>query len=116
LTVADGAEGPLRVVLTWTDEPGSGVQNNLELDVRGPNDLHVPGNAEHRFEVDPLVDDPDMDGIVFDRRNTVEQVTIAEPTAGDYTVRVVATNTPFPPQGYALVAAGAGIEQLVPVT
>jgi hypothetical protein len=36
----------------------------------------------------------------------VEQVVIEAPAEGGYQVRVVAQNTPVPPQGYALCALG----------
>jgi serine protease AprX len=105
-TVEAGSEEPLRVALSWTDREGEGVQNNLQLDVRGPDALRAPGNAELRFEVDPLIDDPDLDGVVFDKRNTVELVAVPSPPAGEYSIRVLAANTPFPPQGYALCVVG----------
>jgi subtilisin family serine protease len=105
-SVGAGATEPLRIVLTWTDREGEGVQNSLQLDMRGPGGLRVVGNALHTFDRDPVFDDPDLDGVIFDHRNTVQQVLVDPPPPGDYAIRVVAANTPFPPQGYALCVVG----------
>ena len=36
----------------------------------------------------------------------LQQVLVVPPPPGDYAIRVVAANTPFPPQGYALCVVG----------
>lgn len=95
----------LRIVLTWTDHPANSVQNNLELDVRLPGQ-RLLGNGRHLYLKNAIVDDPDLDGLIFDKRNTVEQVDIDAPPPGQYRLRIVATNTPFPPQGYATCVIG----------
>jgi serine protease AprX len=105
LTVADGDPAPLVITLTWTDPPGNDIQNNLQLDVRGPNELFLVGNATHVFRKDPLFD-AEPTGVVFDKRNNVEQVRIDAAPPGTYLVRVTAQNTVVPPQGYALAAVG----------
>ena len=105
LTVAGGAAAPLVVTLAWTDPPGNDIQNNLHLDVRGPNELFLVGNATHVFRKDPLFD-AEPNGIVFDKRNNVEQVRIDAAVPGTYLVRVTAHNTVVPPQGYAIAAVG----------
>lgn len=98
---------PLRFVLTWTDVPGSGVQNNLGLEIKGPAGLLWHGNGQHVYLRDPLLDNLISTGSErFDKRNNVEQVLIQEPQPGEYEVRVRALNTPFPPQGYALCVLG----------
>jgi len=104
-TVAAEAKEPLRIVLTWLDPPEDGVQNDLGLEVLSAG-LRIAGNAEHTFGRDPALDRADRFGVVWDDRNTVEQVVVATPPAGDYRIRVVARNTLFPPQGYALVVCG----------
>jgi serine protease AprX len=104
-TVQAGAKEPLRVVLTWLDPAEDGVQNDLGLEVL-TGGLRVAGNAEHTFGRNPALDRVDRFGVLWDDRNTVEQVVVAEPAAGDYRIRVVARNTLFPPQGYALVVCG----------
>jgi subtilisin family serine protease len=104
-TVAEGAKEPLRIVLTWTDLAGSGVQNDLGLEIVQPGGKRISGNAEHQWGRDALTDHPDLFGILWDDRNTVEQIEIGEPAKGEYQVRVVARNT-LAPQGYALVVSG----------
>jgi serine protease AprX len=103
--IPEGAH-EVRVVLTWTDPPSRSVQNNLALDVSGPGGFRVLGNAEHTFRKDPLFDDPKATGMIFDKRNNVEQVVLTDPAPGTYRVRVWAEVTAFPPQGYALCAVG----------
>jgi len=105
-TVADGATDPLIVTLTWTDAPGNDIQNNLQLDVRGPNGFGSVGNPDHRFRRDSLFDDLGLGGVPYDKRNNVEQVRLENPPAGDYFFRVIAQNTVTPPQGYALCVCG----------
>jgi subtilisin family serine protease len=117
--VPPGTAGGLRVMLTWTDPPGVGLQNNLQLEVRGPAGELVVGNPEHRYlrggtTVDALFDSPER---AFDNRNNVEGVTVESPAAGSWRVRVRAQNTPFPPQGYALAVVGevrGGLETAAP--
>jgi serine protease AprX len=103
--VPDGAH-EVRIVLTWTDPPSRSVQNNLGLDVSGKDGFRVLGNAEHTFRKDPLFDDPKATGMIFDKRNNVEQVVLTNPVAATYRIRVWAENTAFPPQGYALCVVG----------
>jgi serine protease AprX len=101
--VLDSGE-PLRIVLTWTDYPGPTVQNNLHLDVGKPDGGREVGNREHRFKLDPKFDG--WEGVLFDRRNTVEEVRLENPAPGRYSIRVVAQDTPFGQQGYALAVCG----------
>jgi len=105
LTVAAGAPAPLVVTLAWTDPPGNDIQNNLHLDVRGPDELFLVGNATHVFRKDPLFD-AEPNGVVFDKRNNVEQIRIDAAVPGTYLVRVTAHNTVVPPQGYSIAAVG----------
>ena len=106
--VRAGATQPLIAVLTWTDRPGNGVMNNLQLDIRGPGGFVTVGNPQHRFRKDPRFDDANAEGLAFDKKNNVEMVRIepAELREGTYRVRVVAQNTAFPPQGYAICVCG----------
>lgn len=109
VSVAPGARDPLRVVLAWTDYPGSAVQNNLDLAVNSPNGSLVVGNAEHTFDRHPGFTRTTMQelaGARLDKLNNVEQIVVARPRPGKYRIRVIAQNTPFPPQGYAVCVAG----------
>jgi serine protease AprX len=105
-SVPAGATDPLRVVLCWTDAPSTAVQNDLGLQLIGPDSSRFGGNAEHRYGRDALVEHPDANGILWDERNTIEQVVVPKPIQGEYEIRVVARNTVMPPQGFALVVAG----------
>jgi len=107
VTVPADAGESLRIVLTWTDYSVRSVQNLLALDVRGPNGLRRRGNEEHAWlrPRDDLLD-PELQGLRFDNRNSVQQAVIASPPPGRYHVRVTARNTLFPPQGFALCVCG----------
>jgi hypothetical protein len=101
----DAADDPLRVALCWTDYPGVGVQNDIQLLVTMPGGDQILGNPEH--QLDRMFGPPDVGSTqISDRRNTMEQVRIDKPEVGDYSVRVWARNTPFPPQGYSLAVCG----------
>jgi hypothetical protein len=112
LTVVDGAKEPLRVVLTWSDWPSDGVQNNLHLKVTAPGGAPVYGNPEHFAAQREALSElqrtlPDGTQVpALDKRNNVEQIVLGQPAAGEWTVEVLAENTPKPPQGYALCVVG----------
>jgi subtilisin family serine protease len=112
LTIGENA-GPLQVVLSWTDVPGSCVQNVLQLDVQGPS-VALPGNHEHTFERNPLFEAEELQGIPYDEKNNTQIVYVKNPAAGDYSINIFAEQTPnLKPQGYALCACGdlaSGIE------
>ncbi|MEA2291140.1 MAG: serine protease AprX [Solirubrobacteraceae bacterium] len=112
-TVGAGATEPLCVVLTWTDWPSAGVQNNLHLRVSPPADPVVDGNPDLHFgrpdAALPVYASPALGSQrvpTFDKLNNVERVSIPSPAAGPYTIDVVSENTPKPPQGYALCVVG----------
>jgi serine protease AprX len=95
---------PLRVTLAWTDKPGHGLQQNLDLVVVAPDNQRFAGNKQLRqrsFEKS-------------DRDNNVETVNIAAPVAGIYTIHVLAYNTPFENQGFSLAATGKLSGELLP--
>ena len=113
-SVADGDAGALRLVLAWTDWPSDGVQNNLHLKLTPPGGTPIYGNADHRVarrKADELLERY-LQGSTerppaLDKRNNVEQIVLDQPAAGEYTLNVIAENTPKPPQGYALCVVGA---------
>lgn len=91
------AGGRLRICLAYTDAPGRGVQNNLDLLVE------VPGARRKRFgneKVPRGFNGPDP-------TNNVESVTIEDAPPGDYLIVVLATNILKPPQDFALVVTGS---------
>lgn len=87
--------GELRVTLAWTDYPslpeaGLNLVNDLDLRVIGPGNVYYYPNG--RNSRDPL--------------NNLERVVV--PLAGqpgEYTIEITASNVPFGPQPFALVAA-----------
>jgi serine protease AprX len=90
------AGGRLRLCLAYTDAPGSGLQNNLNLLIQ------VPGVLRKRFGNENLprgFNGPDP-------VNNVEVFTIDDAPPGDYLIQIKATNLIKPPQDFALVATG----------
>ncbi|HYF80149.1 MAG TPA: Ig-like domain-containing protein [Symbiobacteriaceae bacterium] len=88
---------PLKVTLAWSDYPANPsaqktLVNDLDLVVKGPDGKEILGNA--------------MLGAGADRLNNVENVVIAAPAAGTYTVTVKGYNVPQGPQRFALVTSG----------
>jgi subtilisin family serine protease len=83
---------PLRIVLAWTDYPGSplaaaNLVNDLDLQVTMP--LSPTASAQ-----------PDQQG---ERINNVRSVAMANPIPGDYVITVRGRNVAFGPQPFALV-------------
>lgn len=88
---------PLRICLAWSDPPGRGVQNDLDLAVRRAGSSKRWIGNENRLQL--------RKG--FDRQNNVEIVRIEAPEAGTYQIRVAAWNILHPSQPFALVVTGA---------
>jgi hypothetical protein len=90
------AAGPLHFCLAYTDAPGKGVQNNLDLLV------DVPGGSRKRFGNESVprgFHGPDP-------TNNVEVLRLPDAPAGRYLIQIVATNVLKPPQDFALVVTG----------
>lgn len=109
---------PFKVTLTWADYPGT-----PDMPARSPSIANIDGLNPPR-----LVNDLDltvgaapggetflgnvfengssMAGGMADRRNNVEQVLIASPAAGDFTLSVLPTALMQPGQDFALVVTG----------
>lgn len=102
VTVGSSLE-PLKVTLTWTDFPSTPaasphINNDLDLEVSGPSGT---------FRGNVFSGGVSTTGGSADRLNSVEQVLLATPQAGTYTVTVRAFNVPDGPQPFALVVTGA---------
>jgi hypothetical protein len=97
----------LRLCLAWTDLPGRGLQNDLDLILQ-----HAPpvgqkwsGNASLPLSLTKI-----------DRDNNVESIRIDNPPAGKYLVQIVAKNILRGPQDFALIITGAikgNLEQVI---
>lgn len=101
LSVASGA-APFKATLAWTDFPSTQaanphLNNDLDLVVTGPGGT-FSGNVFSGGE--------SASGGSADRLNTLEQVLIASPAPGSYTVTVASFNVPNGPQDFALVVTG----------
>lgn len=87
---------PLRLCLCWTDPPGNGIQNNLNLIL-----LHVKTGVK-------WVGNERLPRMItsFDRDNNVEIIRIDDPHGGEYRIAVQANNLLVGAQDYALVVTG----------
>ncbi|HEX2914837.1 MAG TPA: S8 family serine peptidase [Chloroflexia bacterium] len=98
--VADSNK-PLKITLAWTDPPGSTnatseLVNNLDLVVTAPDNTRYLGNNFNGQYSQP--------GGAGDSVNNVEGVTVQNPSAGLWKVRVYAYNVPSGPQPFAIAA------------
>ena len=93
--------GEVRVCLAYTDPPGRGLQNDLNLIVQrvradeSPLAPPVPGNAGRPFALGEL-----------DSDNNVEVVRLDFTGAGHLLLQVVGSNLLHGPQSFALVVSG----------
>jgi len=106
-TFSVAAGESLKATLTWTDFPSTpaaatNIVNDLDLIVTGPTGTVWRGNV---FSAGVSAT-----GGAADRKNTLEQVLLAAPAAGVYTVTVRSFNMPSGPQPFALVVTGNAVE------
>lgn len=99
-----GAGAKLRVCLCFTDAPGRGLQNNLNLFVEDPNRRKMPGN----HQLHQSLGLPDVD-------NNVEVVRVDAPAAGMWLIQIVASNLLKATQDFALVVTGDLQSPLQPI-
>lgn len=87
---------PLRLCLCWTDPPGNGLQNNLNLLLFRKSDERkwVGNEALPRMITS------------FDRDNNAEIIRIEDPLKGEYRVAVQANNLLVGGQDFALTVTG----------
>ena len=99
--VTDGS-APLKITVAWSDYPSTetaaiNLVNDLDLSVSGPAGTYL-GNV--------FAGGWSAAGGSADRRNNLENVYIANPGAGTYTITVNGYNVPNGPQPFALVVTG----------
>ena len=92
--IVTGSNKPLKVVLAYSDFPGTQLVNNVNLVVHSPNGDVFVGNQ--------------VDGAPpnFDSTNNVEVVSIPSAASGQWTIEVIGSNIPRGPQPFALVILG----------
>ena len=82
---------PLRVVMAYSDYPGSNLVNNLNLILIAPDGKRYVGNQTPGATLS------------MDVNNNVEVVHIPRPEPGNWTLQVVGSNIPHGPQEFAVV-------------
>ncbi len=81
---------PLKVTLVYTDYPGEGLVNNLNLRLTSPTGrLYLGNDFEQQGKPDEI--------------NNVEGVVVKSPEIGEWTITVIGSDIPEGPQDYALV-------------
>ncbi len=90
----------LRATLAWIDYPpaltsGKNIVNDLDLIAVSPSGKTYLGNNLNHSE--------SGEGGSPDNTNVVEHIRIEKPEAGDWKFRIIGSNVPYGPQGYALV-------------
>jgi hypothetical protein len=94
-----GAAQPLRICLTWTDPGARGLQNSLTLMADNGHGTKWVGNSG-------VASILNIAGAPPDPNNNVQLIRVDKPPAGTYTVAIIASNAPMPPQSFALVVTG----------
>jgi hypothetical protein len=107
--ILGGGAQQLRVVLAYTDPPGTtaaprALVNNLDLEVTDPNGVKYVGND---FDASAGFSRPNS-AASGDSLNTIEVVMVAAPVAGVWEVKVRARAVPSGPQGFALAITSTG--------
>ena len=93
ITVPSG-NGNLRIVLCYSDSPGPGLVNNLNLIVTDPAGKRYVGNQKTTSGA----------SLTLDTTNNVEVVDVPKAKAGKWTIDVVGGNVPSGTQDFALAA------------
>ncbi|MCP5097534.1 MAG: S8 family serine peptidase [Chloroflexi bacterium] len=104
--------GEFKVSLAWDDKAASAfaanaLVNNLNLEVVDP----AGTTTYHPFSLDPNNPENAATSSSANGRDNQEQVIIINPTAGNWTIRVVGASVPDAPQTYALVNTHTTITQ-----
>jgi serine protease AprX len=95
----------LRLCLVWTDPPGRGLQNNLNVLME-----HRQSGAKWVGNQNRPTQFPSPDP-----GNNVQVIRIDHPAPGTYLIQVVAANILYGPQPFALAVAGSLGSELAPL-
>ena len=106
VTVETG-DPELKVTLAWDDVPGTPnaeivLVNDLDLEVVAPD-----GTRYYPWTLNPLAPSDPAVQTQADHINNIEQVSVENPAAGEWTISVVGYNVPDGPQPFSLVGDGA---------
>jgi subtilase family serine protease/subtilisin family serine protease len=98
------AQTPIRITIAWTDYPSTAsatraLVNDLDLQVTAPDGTRYTGNA--------FAGGWSVAGGAPDRLNNLENVYVAVPAAGEWTITISGFNVPMGPQPFALLIDGA---------
>ncbi len=93
----------LRVVMAYSDFPGKGLINNLNLVVTAPDGTRHVGNLATGASGASGATGA-SGALAMDTRNNVEVVQVAKARKGAWTVTVIASNVVQGPQDYAIAA------------
>ena len=93
LNITD-AGAPISITMVYHDYPSAALTNNLDMTVLTPG---PGGTTEYPNRL-----------VTTDDQNNVEQIIIAAPVVGTYTIRVHGQSVPEGPQPYALVTSAGG--------
>jgi len=96
----------LRIMLYWHDKEASAgaskaLVNNLDLTVTDPASQTILPWVLNKTPTVAALSANAFQGV--DTLNNAEQVTVASPAQGSYTVQVTGTSVPFGPQSYVVV-------------
>ena len=96
-------DSPLKVMLAWTDPPGTAsanreLVNNLDLEIVSPSGLTYYGNNFTNGESRVGGNQDDL--------NNLEGFLVKKPEVGTWTIKVTGKNVPTGPQDYAIVFSG----------
>jgi serine protease AprX len=94
-TDINGSNAPFKVTMVYSDFPGPGLINNLNLVVTDPNGKRYHGN---------IFEEPSDSR--FDTVDNVEVVFILDPVKGRYKIEVIGANIVEQVQDFALVYSG----------
>ena len=108
---------PLHATLVWTDPAGAAqgdglddatsvLVNDLDLEIVGPDGVHLPWTLDPANPADPAVRN------ARNSRDNVEQVVIDDPEPGTYMIRVshMGSLGEFESQDYSLLFSGRQVE------
>lgn len=90
----------LRICLAYTDAPGKGLQNDLQLLAELGGSTAIGNEGINQSPFSPAAGR-------FDRHNNVKVIDFEAPQSGDCHIQVTADSLPYPRQDFALVVLGA---------